>query len=494
MKNLLKKSTFCFLSAWLALAAFLSLAWLGQPATAAPTLPPSFFERTDLVISGTKIATSTVEAGQELTYTLVFSSDIKETITITDHLPAAVHYKPGSATGTITHAFTTLDSDQTLRWVITDTEIATDTNITLTFVVTVTSPFTDGETITNTAWLSGSELISRSQVTTVTGKPDLELGKTAMPPSGSAVQPEDRLTYTLWITNSGNGIATDLIMTDTVPMYTQIQTTTAGYTTTDRTVRWDVGSLGSTGPISAQIIVAVLTPTTRLDIVNSFTVSYNSITSNLVTHTIAISDKMYLPMIIKPLDPLPTFDNGDFEEGPGPTPGDGNGWQEISSFAHLIVQTEELPGGLQPYSGDYVAWLGGKINEISTLSQTLKIPQGYMTVTLRYHYLISSVDTQCGIGPGFDFAQVTVGGKAVAIHQLCANGNTNDQWVENVIPVSVSTGNVTFIFNSQLNNELNSNFFLDDISLEADVSSASSAASSAILGAADAEGTQEREP
>jgi uncharacterized repeat protein (TIGR01451 family) len=105
-----------------------------------------------------------------------------------------------------------------------------------TFIVTVVSPLPAGVTqITNTAVIDNGGVPDATPgdntstvVTSVTGRPDMRLTKTAV---GSGATPGDVLSYTLAYTNTGNIDATGVTITETVPANTAFQagSSTAGW-------------------------------------------------------------------------------------------------------------------------------------------------------------------------------------------------------------------------------------------------------------------------
>src|SRR4030042_5406446 len=83
---------------------------------------------------------------------------------------------------------------------------------------------------------------------------------------------------------------------------------------------------------------------------------YISVAASLLNQT-------YMPIIYKKPILTPTsqppavFPNGDFEQGPVI-------WTQYSSNGYeLIYPQQELPAGVLPYDGLWVAWLGGVYND-----------------------------------------------------------------------------------------------------------------------------------
>ncbi|MBN1221582.1 MAG: hypothetical protein JXM69_21855 [Anaerolineae bacterium] len=158
------------------------------------------------------------------------------------------------------------------------------------------------------------------------------------------------------------------------------------------------------------------------------------------------ADWSYLPVQIGAAD----VSNGDFEGGTSV-------WTEYSALGWpLIVTSTILP--VTPHSGDWAVWLGGDDDEVSTISQTVAITIGEST--LSYWQWIDSEDI-CGN----DFGQVLINNTQVYSISLCDATNTND-WVNRTLDLSAYIGqNVDLQFRAETNGNLNSNLFIDDVSL-----------------------------
>ena len=104
------------------------------------------------------------------------------------------------------------------------------------------------------------------------------------------------------------------------------------------------------------------------------------------------------------------------------------------------------------------ARLGGDINETSRLSQIVSISTA--GPYLHFWYWIGSEDS-CGN----DYFRVKINGVEKLSNDLCAAKNTGG-WVERVVDLSAFTGStVTLMFEVMTNSSLNSNLFLDDVSM-----------------------------
>ncbi|MFZ0548215.1 MAG: hypothetical protein WAM60_22405 [Candidatus Promineifilaceae bacterium] len=168
----------------------------------------------------------------------------------------------------------------------------------------------------------------------------------------------------------------------------------------------------------------------------------------------------YLPIVFRPLPtptPTPTpvpvnvIVNGNFEAGQV-------GWQQYSSNGwQLILQQNYLP--VPPRSGNWAVWLGGDYNEDSVLTQDVTVPVSYTILT--YWLWIASED-DCGS----DIGGVVINqAEAVDSYWLCS-GNSTGGWLRRDVNLASYAGQtVEIAFAAFTDDSLNSNMFLDDISL-----------------------------
>ncbi len=158
----------------------------------------------------------------------------------------------------------------------------------------------------------------------------------------------------------------------------------------------------------------------------------------------------------------PVIRNGDFEAGR-----DGS-WSESSAAGLPLILTGNLP--LAPHSGSYLAWLGGVLNEVSTLSQAVKLPAS-PPLYLHFWYAVGSADGNCGA----DTVTVHAGADQILYGELCTPGNTG--WTEQSVSLSAYAGQtVTLSFVVTTDGAFNSNFLVDDVSLKATAALAPQAA------------------
>lgn len=181
---------------------------------------------------------------------------------------------------------------------------------------------------------------------------------------------------------------------------------------------------------------------------------------------------IFLPILNKNYADIDPIKNGDFELGR-----DGS-WTEYSSNGWKLILNSEYPPDIFPNSGSWLTWLGGDDYETSRLSQSVIISSS--RPYLHYWYWIGSEDI-CG----YDFYRLKVNSSLLIQTNLCDSTSTNG-WVERVVNLSSYSGSTaTLMFEVTLDGVLNSNFFLDDVSMSS-VSTASTVIGDEILVLGDA--------
>jgi len=176
--------------------------------------------------------------------------------------------------------------------------------------------------------------------------------------------------------------------------------------------------------------------------------------ANYITYApLVASDWVYLPLVKRGTGVVYTLSNGDFEDGR-----DGS-WSEYSSNGWpLILSASGLPTSVSPHGGNWAAWLGGDDDETAILSQYVTIPSN--ATTLNYWYWSGSED-YCG----YDHAYVRFGSTTLKTYNLCTSSNTGG-WISQQINVtSWQEQTVELRFVAETDWSLNSNFFLDDVSI-----------------------------
>jgi len=184
------------------------------------------------------------------------------------------------------------------------------------------------------------------------------------------------------------------------------------------------------------------------------------------TATATFPPVAFLPQIVRQPTPVPTntptptptptlspnlLVNGDFEQGTV-------GWTEYSALGYDLIMNGSFPGTVAPHSGQWAAWLGGDDDEISYVSQLVTIQPD--SVILGYWVWVASQD-YCG----YDFGGVIVNNTVVDKFDLCED-TTTDGWVRRTVDLGVYAGqSVTFQIRAETDFSLNSNLFVDDVTL-----------------------------
>jgi hypothetical protein len=149
-----------------------------------------------------------------------------------------------------------------------------------------------------------------------------------------------------------------------------------------------------------------------------------------------------------------TLLNGNFEQG-------NVAWTEYSSngFALIVLEDPEfITVPVLAHGGDWLAWLGGAMDETSRLSQTFSVPAG--SSYLHYWYWIASGD-YCN----YDYFWIKVNSTTMYTRTLCGDTDTGG-WVEGSLSLAAYVNTtITLMFEVTTNSSLNSNLFLDDVSL-----------------------------
>jgi uncharacterized repeat protein (TIGR01451 family) len=186
-----------------------------------------------------------------------FGPDGATGVTVLDDLPGGVTYQSYNASqGTASH------STGTVTWNVGSLANGASANMT----ILVTAPSFTGDII-NDVSVSGNGHdpnglnntdFSTTQVTDV----DLYLGKDD---SSDPVTAGDNLTYTLYLSNDGNGTATGVTVTDTLPpevTYLTYNTLTGSANHSAGTITWNVGNLTAHAHATLDIKVNVKPDTT----------------------------------------------------------------------------------------------------------------------------------------------------------------------------------------------------------------------------------------
>ena len=164
------------------------------------------------------------------------------------------------------------------------------------------------------------------------------------------------------------------------------------------------------------------------------------------------SSAVYLPLVRREPAERPLV-NGDFEAGH-------SGWQEYSRQGYVIIMDTYYPLDVQHHGGNWGAWLGGQLDEISSLEQTVTVPRDRST--LIYWHVITSEDS-CG----HDFGGVVIDGGVVDKYDLCQSTATGG-WKQHRVDLGRYAGQtVRLQLRVETDGSGNSNLLVDDVEFAA---------------------------
>jgi hypothetical protein len=146
---------------------------------------------------------------------------------------------------------------------------------------------------------------------------------------------------------------------------------------------------------------------------------------------------------------------------------DSNLWTHYSSSGYSSLRcTLATCEGAIIRSGSAVAWLGGADDELSILEQQVTVPNSAAPV-FSYWYNVGSQETTCGYDSAASYVKVGALEADLATHELCDSNETSG-WRNQIVNLSAYAGQtVTIGFRVLTDSSVNSNFFVDDVSLYA---------------------------
>ncbi len=184
-----------------------------------------------------------VEAGAEMVYTISYSVSGRENapnVVLRDMLPMQVEFVAASDGGVYDAAL------RVVTWSLGDLAPGSSGSVTLT--VRVKKPLPNNSYIFNTVIISDDAGVmdEATDVVRVHAEPILSLEKTNTPTG--TVQPGNVIEYRLCFANTGNGNATNVVLTDMIPAFTTYvegsANPPAAYDPAARTLTWNLGTLG----------------------------------------------------------------------------------------------------------------------------------------------------------------------------------------------------------------------------------------------------------
>ncbi|HRY63300.1 MAG TPA: isopeptide-forming domain-containing fimbrial protein, partial [Patescibacteria group bacterium] len=185
-----------------------------------------------------KIAPAQAHAGDEITYTLnwrVTGSSVANSVVVSDTLPAEVTFV--SASGNYTYN----SINRKITWNLGN--VTPEISGSQTIKVKIASGLQAGTDIYNTAdIISGAKHKNDTEVTTIVVAPSYEISinKTA---NKNTVNVGDNLTYTLSWSVTGNMLAPNVVVADTLPAEVSLVSATSGYVQNGRVLTWNLGDL-----------------------------------------------------------------------------------------------------------------------------------------------------------------------------------------------------------------------------------------------------------
>ncbi|MCC8045417.1 MAG: Cna B-type domain-containing protein [Clostridiales bacterium] len=248
-------------------------------------------------------ATTMVKVGDTLTYTITYTNNTnkKQTVTVTDTLPAGLTYA-SSQVNSVNAA--PAQNGQTLTWTITDVAPFTGG------IVTVTVTVTEDALTANTANPANPTLTNSAsvQIGTLTAQsadsdpvpvenPLLKVEKTtaSSPAYGTSYVIGEEITYTITVTNTGNVPVTDIVLTDEKTGDTfQIGTLQPGESSAEKTVTYTVTEADArTGSVTNTAAAAGKGPNSE-DVTGSDSVedevrTYGAASGLTITKTISVA-------------------------------------------------------------------------------------------------------------------------------------------------------------------------------------------------------------
>ena len=164
-----------------------------------------------------------------------------------------------------------------------------------------------------------------------------------------------------------------------------------------------------------------------------------------------LSTVMLIGIASQLVTPLP---DGGFEAGPRGL------WKEYSELGEkLIYPADQLPAGVAPKNGNWVAWLGGENDEIAFIQQAVDVPGGVPALTL---WFWTSSSDRCGA----DYAQVLVNGAVWTMFDLCRSQNST-AWTRVIVNFDAYASQMVDLkIQVETDSSNFSSFFLDDLAWE----------------------------
>ncbi|MDM8530892.1 Calx-beta domain-containing protein [Anaerolineales bacterium HSG25] len=318
----------------------------------------------------------TPSMGDLITYTIVVSNGGLVDATgaaISDTMPTGLTFA-GPVTLIPAQSGATLASSQAdLPTLATGLTITSSEYITLTMPVTVNSNVAHDTLISNTAWVTSTEVmttISDTVVITVSNEVDLVMSKSVTPTHYVGLG--DTITYTLTFTNEGAGTALGVQITDTIPTsLTNLSVISSGLSITRNGTSiylWDVQDMGVGDmgiiTVSGQVAGSVSGYVTITNVATIGTTSVDTDTnSDAYTTTTRVSPLLITEIMYDPASPDTNFEWEWIElYNIGNTAIDLSGYV-LDDDDYSALNTANITSGLVPASGSAVLF---NVDEVIT--------------------------------------------------------------------------------------------------------------------------------
>jgi uncharacterized repeat protein (TIGR01451 family)/gliding motility-associated-like protein len=194
-----------------------------------------------------------IRSGQNIIYTITVTNNGPSdalAVVVNDVLPAATTFVSANNGGVFTNG--------NVSWLVGTIKSGEQVNLQMT--VTSSATLTDGDIISNVATVNspsdpaGIKTSAPSLVTIDNSSPILEITKI---PNLTAVNAGEEIAYTITVKNSGNAPATNVSVTDDLPVGTSFVATGNGGTHNAGIVTWSLGTIAPGDSIILVIVVKV---------------------------------------------------------------------------------------------------------------------------------------------------------------------------------------------------------------------------------------------
>ena len=275
----------------------------------------------DVAVSKTDGLT-TVIPGQAITYTMVVTNTGPSSVVgaiISDTMSSKLTSPMWTCAASTGSSCSTPSGSGTISTTV--DLLASNGTATLTITATVSASATG--TLTNTATITvpvgtidpNPSNNSATDVNTIVLQPALTISKSS---NVSTVLAGSAITYTVRYTNTGGGDATNVIITDTVPISTTFAGPSGTWNCTTCIVEgsvytYSVGTLnaGTSGSVQFVVVVANPLPSNITQVVNTAVIAdgnlHTATSSRTVSISLLTSSNVFLPFIVRaPASPTPT--------------------------------------------------------------------------------------------------------------------------------------------------------------------------------------------